>query len=310
VQGETAPQKILEGMARVFAEQWAEVLVLIRGGGSIEDLWTFNDENLATAVLHSPIPVLAGIGHEVDFTLADMTADVRAATPSHAAQLLWPPRDELLRRVSELEKSLHLAERRYSDTLDLRLRGLARDLEWRSPERTLAAWRERLSSGLRLLRVAGRMVLEREEARLTICLSALMSVPGRIPLKTERLSVLEGRLAQSWRRTLAAGETELQAVLFGLARMPSRLPAGAAALEALEGRLRVQAGRILADARHGLDRAALRLEALNPYAPLERGYGLLRRSDGALVTSVADAAPGDALRVTVRDGDIPVRVEG
>ena len=309
VQGEGAPSKILAAMQRVFAEGWAEVLVLIRGGGSIEDLWAFNDEVLAGAVFNSPVPVLAGIGHEVDFTLADMIADARAATPSHAAQLLWPPRDELLRRVATLASGLDQAERRFIENLRLRLAGLTRDLAWRSPERTLAGWRERLASGLRLLRGAGRLALEREEARLRACLLALAAVPGRVPPRGERLSGLQGRLALAGGRVFAAREAELSVALSALARAPSRLPVDAAALEALEGRLRGQAGRILAEAGHGLERAALRLEAVNPHAPLERGYALVRRSDGAFVTSVADAAPGDALRVTVRDGDIPVRVE-
>ena len=267
VQGEAAPLKILEAMRRVFAENWAEVLVLIRGGGSIEDLWAFNDEALAAAVFGAPIPVLAGIGHEVDFTLADMTADMRAATPSHAAQLLWPPREELSRRVILLENSLRQAEKRYIEDLRQRLAGLARDLDWRSPERALAGWRERLASGLRLLRSAGRLVLEREESRLRACVSSLASAPGRLPARAESLSTLERRL-------------------------------------------RAQGERMLIEAGHSLERAVLRLEALNPHAPLERGYALVRRMDGAFVTSVADAAPGDALRVTVRDGDIPVRVEG
>ena len=267
VQGETAPPKILEAMRRVFSENWAEVLVLIRGGGSLEDLWAFNNEALAEAVFSAPIPVLAGIGHEVDFTLADMTADVRAATPSHAAQLLWPPRDELLRRVRVLENSLRQVETRYVENLRLRLDGLTRDLHWRSPERILAGWRERLASGLRLLRSAGILVLEREESRLNASLSALALAPGRIPAKAEGLLALERRLG-------AQGE------------------------------------RIVTDAGHRLERAVLRLEAVNPHAPLERGYALLRRNDGVFITSVADAAPGDALRVTVRDGDIPVRVEG
>lgn len=310
VQGETAPPKIAAAMRRVFAENWAEVLVLIRGGGSLEDLWAFNDEALASVVFTAPIPVLAGIGHEVDFTLADMTADLRAATPSHAAQLLWPSREELLRQTLVLDNSLRQAERRYIEGVRSRLAGLSRDLGWRSPERTLAGWRERLSAGLRLLASAGKLLLEREEARLRARASVLSAVPQRIPFKAERFCALETRLVRAGWSCLAAREAGVKALALGLARAPSRLPAMTAVLENLDGRLGIQARRIPAEAGHALERALLRLEAVSPLAPLERGYALVRKDNGDLVSSVADAVPGDALRVTVRDGDIPVRVEG
>jgi exodeoxyribonuclease VII large subunit len=91
------------------AENWAELIVLIRGGGSQEDLSAFNSREVAQAVFESRPPVLSGIGHEVDTTLADLVADVRAATPTHAAQILWPERRELAQRIDEYDAALHLA---------------------------------------------------------------------------------------------------------------------------------------------------------------------------------------------------------
>ena len=101
VQGEEAAPEIIRALDEINARGWAQVIVLIRGGGSLEDLWAFNEEAVAEAVFCSRLPVLAGIGHEVDVTLADLTADLRAATPSHAAQLLWPLRAELRQRLDE-----------------------------------------------------------------------------------------------------------------------------------------------------------------------------------------------------------------
>ncbi len=106
VQGEEAPQSIQKAIEDANKDGWAEVLVLIRGGGSLEDLWAFNTEEVATAIFNSTIPVLTGIGHEIDTTIADLTADLRAATPSHAAQLLWPERHILIQQIDDVESSL------------------------------------------------------------------------------------------------------------------------------------------------------------------------------------------------------------
>ena len=224
VQGEGAPPAIVAALRRVRDEDWAEVIVLIRGGGSMEDLWAFNNAGLAEAIFHSPIPVLAGVGHEVDCTLADMTADVRAATPSHAAQLLWPAREELFRRWSALNSALERAEAHTLQGADSRLRTLLRDLERGSPLRRLETWHMSLASGIRRLSSVSSRIIEREN--------------------------------------------------------------------------------------HRLERALLRLEAVNPHAPLTRGYALAHKADGTFVRMIGDVAPGELLHLMVSDGDIPVRVEG
>ena len=183
VQGEGAPPAIIAALRRIWDAGWAECIVLIRGGGSIEDLWAFNNEALAKAVYASPIPILAGIGHEVDFTLVDMTADLRAATPTHAAQLLWPGRDELLREWRQLAIALERTEARWFLRQQELLERLRRGLEWGSPERRLAACSERLSSGLRLLAGAGRLLLEKHAARLAAWHSRLESMNPHAPLE-------------------------------------------------------------------------------------------------------------------------------
>jgi exodeoxyribonuclease VII large subunit len=102
VQGDPAPDQIIRAI-RYFnsLEELPEVLIIIRGGGSAEDLSTFNDEPLARAIAESRIPTLVGVGHEVDHTLADMVADVRAATPTNAAQILVPDRREIIRSLKQ-----------------------------------------------------------------------------------------------------------------------------------------------------------------------------------------------------------------
>ena len=109
VQGENAADEIVRAIRRLNEDCRAEVLLVGRGGGSIEDLWPFNEEKVARAIASSKIPVISCVGHEIDFTIADFVADVRAATPSMAAELAVPVADELLAEIESLTGRLHRA---------------------------------------------------------------------------------------------------------------------------------------------------------------------------------------------------------
>jgi len=106
VQGSEAAAEIAEALDRINAQWDADVLVITRGGGSLEDLWPFNEEILARAIFRSRIPVLSAVGHEIDFTISDFVADVRAPTPSVAAELLAPSRADLDTRIRNMETAL------------------------------------------------------------------------------------------------------------------------------------------------------------------------------------------------------------
>src|ERR1700678_2277221 len=112
VQGPQAAAEITAALELAGRRAECDVLILARGGGSLEDLWAFNDERLARAIVASPIPVITGIGHEVDFTMADFAADVRAPTPSAAAELMVPDADEWLTACSRLGTRLERCLRR------------------------------------------------------------------------------------------------------------------------------------------------------------------------------------------------------
>ena len=173
VQGDDAPPLLAEAIGQANAEAWADLIVLIRGGGSLQDLWAFNDERVARAIFESRLPVLTGVGHEIDHSIADFVADRSAATPSHAAQMLWPERSVYAQRVDDAESLLEEAMRRKFGRLTLRLTQELRALTLLSPARRLQRQRERLEDMLRRLdsgwnlRLAeARRRAERQEERL------------------------------------------------------------------------------------------------------------------------------------------------
>jgi exodeoxyribonuclease VII large subunit len=106
VQGPDAPAGIIAVLKAAEKENAVDVILLVRGGGSIEDLWAFNDEQLAYAIAASPIPVVSGVGHETDFTIADFVADLRAPTPTGAAELAAPRKDQLLQELDAIQQAL------------------------------------------------------------------------------------------------------------------------------------------------------------------------------------------------------------
>ena len=146
VQGEDAPPQIVAALERLYAITDLDAILVARGGGSIEDLWAFNDERVARAIAAAPVAVISGIGHETDFTIADFVADVRAPTPSAAAELISPNRDEFLQVLDDYSARL-------TASMDARLRdarsaleATLRALRHVSPQAQLASLRDRLDS--------------------------------------------------------------------------------------------------------------------------------------------------------------------
>ena len=144
VQGMDAPAELRAALARLNDEAEVDVILLVRGGGSIEDLWAFNDEALARAIAASRLPVVSGVGHETDFTIADFVADLRAPTPSAAAELVAPDAGELAQAVVVAGARLAELQRGRLAQLQERLDARSRSLMLLSPERDLATQRQRL----------------------------------------------------------------------------------------------------------------------------------------------------------------------
>jgi exodeoxyribonuclease VII large subunit len=196
VQGADAPAQLLRALELANARRECDVLLLVRGGGSLEDLLAFNDEALVRALAASALPVVSGIGHEIDFTLADLAADRRAPTPSAAAELVSPDRAELGPRLAGLGRTLQAALSRALEGAALRLTRATRQLERLHPASQLRQRQQRLDDlELRLRRYPGRLLLGLG-AGLTTLEARLR---GQSPAHRLKRGILQ---VQGWRQRL------------------------------------------------------------------------------------------------------------
>jgi exodeoxyribonuclease VII large subunit len=165
VQGDEAPRAIVAALAAANSHGWAQAIILGRGGGSLEDLAAFNDESVARAVFGSAIPVVSAVGHETDFSITDFVADVRAPTPSAAAELLTPDQEVLKRAFASLGTQLARRMQDRQQRLAQRHDHLARRLARQHPGYRLAEFRKSLQRlGHRVSALGQRVVPERLEA--------------------------------------------------------------------------------------------------------------------------------------------------
>jgi exodeoxyribonuclease VII large subunit len=164
VQGAEAPAALVSALRLAGARAEVDTLLLVRGGGSLEDLWAFNDERVVQAVAESPIPVVCGVGHETDLSLCDLAADLRAPTPTAAAELAAPARDEALAALLQLDARLQRALQARLQSAAQRLDMLA--LRLGEPARRLMGESVRLQDRARRLRLAAAQRLQRPAAEL------------------------------------------------------------------------------------------------------------------------------------------------
>lgn len=268
VQGEGAAARIrqaIEGFNAMPAAQRPDLLIVARGGGSIEDLMPFNDEGVVRAAAASAIPLISAVGHETDTTLIDHASALRAPTPTAAAELAVPVRAELQLLLADLGLRSRRAERRARLQQGERLAALGQRL--RHPAAIAGVARQRLDDA------ADRLP------------RALMA---RAKLLRARHDALAGRLAP---RLLAQRVDQMRALL------------GAPRVTPNPALFRAR----VTHARAALDAAFRLAEGLSPHAVLARGFVLVRRADGAIVRSAADAGAEARLSLAFADGEVAVR---
>lgn len=193
VQGEAAAPEIVEALRVASDRRECDVLILARGGGSLEDLWAFNEEIVARALRASDIPVVSGIGHEVDFTIADFAADLRAPTPSGAAELIVPDQSEWLRMITSAATRLATLSQRILSDKAQTLDWLGRRLGQASPARTLARQGERLQEIQERLALAMRHDAVRRRETISELRSRLLQTSPVFALQTSLRRLAEAR---------------------------------------------------------------------------------------------------------------------
>jgi exodeoxyribonuclease VII large subunit len=287
VQGDNAAAEIASAIRLADQRRDCDVIVLARGGGSLEDLWPFNEEVLARAIAGCQLPLVSAVGHETDFTIADLVADARAPTPTAAAELLSPD-------TRELQKHLTTVKRRLFKSIDTRLLmsaqrvdGLASRLP--APARLLEQARRELTEQHRRLHSQLLFGIERRHY-------ALQQLTARLQRPDSSLRLFEQRVAHAGRR------------LHGTLR--NLLGDRQQSLEWQQQRLLRSMPQQLQFRHAQLARSSQTLHALSPLQTLARGYATLQNmTTDKTLYSVDDVRPGDPVRATLVDGHIDCRIE-
>ena len=317
VQGEGAAAQVaaaIEGFNRLTPGgriPRPDLLIVARGGGSLEDLWAFNEEIVVRAAAASEIPLISAVGHETDTTLIDFAADRRAPTPTAAAEMAVPVRSELRVGVLDSARRMVGATSRLIAERRVRVEGLARGLPTR--DSILAVPAQRLDSATERLAGAVRALLgDRRHAVAT--LGAGLKHPRELLADRAARVATEGRLlAGAWSVLLrrAQDRTATLAGRLSLRGAERGVRDGRRGLADLAPRLARAVNRGLEDDRARLDRVAGLLESFSPQRVLERGYAaVLDAATGATVMDAAATVPGQQVALRFRDGAVGAVIAG
>lgn len=317
VQGEGAAEEIADAIRRINQSRRAlggvDVMIVGRGGGSLEDLWAFNEEVVARAIFASEIPIVSAVGHEVDFTIADFVADVRAATPTAAAELVVPFRQDLLADIEARGNRLRQAARRLLETSRLRLDAMERSAWFRDPVGRVRQMGQQVDETAGRLRLAAsgaysgkRALLHTLEVRLgRVRPEALLAHRRELVSKVEhRLHWAQGHLNLRKERSLREAASRLAVV------SPMQVVDRTGLLLAqLCDRLARGVSRLIAEREAKVAGMEARLVASSHEHVLNRGFTITRKAKGRrLVRGASDVAEGDRVVTQTANGEFESKV--
>jgi exodeoxyribonuclease VII large subunit len=308
VQGAGAAAEITQAIDDFNAHARAEVLIVGRGGGSLEDLWAFNEETVARAIHRSQIPVISAVGHEIDYTIADFVADVRAPTPTAAAQLVVPDKAELRRRLDETAATLNGA---VVGALSDRRHGVAQlNSRLREPRVALRQARQRADEAAADLAAALAARLgdrRRHVGALAAHLAPPSALARALRLGAERVAL---HLAQAMGARVARMRMRVDAMAARLGEAAPRAMAERRRAAVAAAAVRLGAAMERAQGRRSAELSALaaRLDATSPLKVLERGYAVaINLRDGRAVIDAARVEVGDELDLRLSRGRLRAR---
>jgi exodeoxyribonuclease VII large subunit len=313
VQGEGAAAEIVRALQYFNRRQSVDVLILARGGGSMEDLWSFNEEIVARAIAESTIAIISGVGHETDFTIADFVADVRASTPSAAAELVVQTRREFDKHIHELRENL-VSQMRYRVAVAMRrVHELSARRAFRRPLDLLRQQRQRSDEMTSRLALGLRARLEQSRKRFTATHLRIVSFDFhkqivRLRNRTDEFAsrielALRANVAQARRRHAAE---HLRLLSFDFHRKVSALRLQ---LERRQTELGARTERLLRAKRERLQRLMLQLEERSPNAVLQRGYAIATDASGTILRNADQVAIGAQVNVRLQSGRLVTEVK-
>ncbi|KAF0112855.1 MAG: exodeoxyribonuclease VII large subunit [Rhodospirillaceae bacterium] len=286
-----------------------DVLIVARGGGSLEDLWPFNEEVVVRAAAASVVPLIAAVGHETDTTLIDFAADRRAPTPTAAAEMAVPVRLDLLAQVERYGGRLTAAMARTLKEGAVRVEGLTRGLP--DPSRLIEERALRLDDRAERLMQAVRVLVERRAAELARCFSRLPHPREHLAARAHAFERLAGDLRHAMATVLAGRTSQWERLAPRVQAMPllRTLAREQRDVGLLAERLQGAVHRLGAARADALDRLGRLLENYSYASVLRRGFALVRDEAGHVVESATAAVPATVWTVTFHDGRVPVRVD-
>jgi exodeoxyribonuclease VII large subunit len=308
VQGEGAAKEIAAGVTYFNRARFSDVIIVARGGGSLEDLWAFNEEVVARAIAASEIPVITGIGHEADFTIADFVADLRAPTPSAAAELVVRSRQEFERHIAEHQRQLVQQIRYWISQRRHRVRDLETHRGFRQLEILVRRRRQQvdelsssLAIGLRLRLGVTRQRLTKASARI-----GSFDLRGRALVVSRKIDQYRRALVASLERLMGRkrrGYSSAQ-VRFAALDLRARVARWRHVVEQRTVALESRIHRALVTKRQRFEAARLQLEERSPFRILERGYAIAYDANGKVLRSSDQIALGDDIAVRLARGEL------
>jgi len=312
VQGEGSAEEIANAIVEMNRLPDVDVLIVGRGGGSIEDLWAFNEEVVARAIAASKIPVVSAVGHEIDFTIADFVADLRAPTPSAAAELTVPVLQDIIGHLASLTRQIIVSTRRPIEDFKIHLRRLLNRRFFRDPLHILAPIAQRVDDlNLRLVRGLSQGVILQKQRLVSRVEQLFQASPEKaIRLKEERLGNLNLRLVRGLSQGIVLQNHRLRNQVERLVQASPKK--GFQRLEekraSLYHRLMEKTRSLVQLEKNRFTGVVINLNALSPLTIRDRGYSITTL-DGNTVKSSGETKPGDSVQVRLSKGRLDCTVD-